>query len=86
MHFVFAAAGLLAFLRRMHIVSYLIFIDGSAKAAVLGFFVQVTSTTSTSPLETLFSHLDSIQFPGTTTQVPEIDFSEFEALANNMEN
>jgi carbonic anhydrase len=56
--------------------------DGSGKITVLGFFVEVDSSASTPLLETVFSHLHSIQIPGTTTELPEVDFSEFEKEAN----
>jgi hypothetical protein len=70
-------------------LSYLLFwslciVDGSAKVAVLGFFIQVASNESTPLLETIFAHLSSIQTPGTTVQVPTIDFSTFQASANQM--
>ncbi|KIM90524.1 hypothetical protein PILCRDRAFT_1806 [Piloderma croceum F 1598] len=58
--------------------------DGSTKVAVLGFFIQVASNESTPLLETIFAHLGSIQTPGTTTQLPTIDFSSFQASANKM--
>jgi len=58
--------------------------DGSAKVVVLGFFIQVASNDSTPVLETIFSHLGSIQTPGTTTQVPQIDLSSFQEQANKM--
>jgi hypothetical protein len=51
---------------------------------VLGFFIQVASNDSTPVLETIFSHLGSIQTPGTTTQVPQIDLSSFQEQANKM--
>jgi len=58
--------------------------DGSAKVAVLGFFVQVANDESTPLLETVFAHLGSIQTPGKTTKVPKINFSSFQEKANKM--
>ena len=60
------------------------YVDGSAKTAVVGFFIQVTSYDSTPVLEAIFSHLDSIQTPGTTTQVPKVDLSSFQEQANKL--
>jgi carbonic anhydrase len=58
--------------------------DGSAKIAVLAFFVEASSQQSTPVLESVFSHLSDIATPGTTTNVTEVDFTSFQQHANSL--
>jgi hypothetical protein len=58
--------------------------DGSQETAVLGYFITAAAGETTPVLETIFSHLDEIEVPGTTTEVAAIDLTDFQKQANSM--
>lgn len=58
--------------------------DGSAKLAVLAFFVQVEDEHTTPVIEDILSYLPDVQTPGTTTQVHAVDMSAFQEHANKL--
>jgi hypothetical protein len=50
---------------------------------VLGFFIEVSEGGASTPLlENIFAHLDEIHKPGSSTEVPTVDFSHFQTMAN----
>jgi hypothetical protein len=57
--------------------------DGSAKVAVLAFFIEVSADSSTPVFEDILSHLHAIQTPGASTTVPTVNFESFQQKINS---
>jgi hypothetical protein len=58
-------------------------VDGTNNTTVLGFFIEVSEDkASTLLLENIFAHLNEIREPGSSTEVPTVDFSDFQTMAN----
>jgi hypothetical protein len=85
MHMVFTATGLTVSPFIVCRPSDVCTVDGTNEIAVLGFFIEVSKDSASTPLlENIFAHLDEIHEPGSSTKVPTVDFSDFQTKANEV--